>query len=130
MDQPKTPREASCADAYDPNSMPVEKARALIRTFLTPITATERVHIRAALARVLATDVISPLEVPGPANPAVDGYGLRFADLVQGGETVLARVGESFAGKPPSVGVAPGQCVRIFTGGVMPAGADTVVMQE
>ena len=130
MEQPKTLREASCADDYDPNSMPVEKARALIRTFLSPVTATERVHIRAALARVLAADVVSPLDVPGHDNSAMDGYAVRFADLVQGGETVLARVGESFAGKPPSVGVGPGQCVRIFTGGVMPAGADTIVMQE
>ena len=130
MTAPKTLREASCADDYDPNSMPVEKARALIRTFLSPVTAVERVHIRAALARVLAQDVISPFDVPGHDNSAMDGYAVRFADLAAGAETVLTRVGESFAGKPPSVSVGPGQCVRIFTGGVMPAGADTVVMQE
>ena len=130
MTQPKTLREASCADDYDPNSMPVERARALIRTFLSPVTATERVHIRAALSRVLAADVMSPLDVPGHDNSAMDGYAVRFADLVPGGETVLARVGESFAGKPPTATVGAGQCVRIFTGGVMPAGADSVVMQE
>jgi len=130
MTHPKTLREASCADDYDPNSMPVDKARALIRTFLSPVTAVERVHIRAALSRVLAADVISPFDVPGHDNSAMDGYAVRFADLAAGAETVLARVGESFAGKPASVGVGPGQCVRIFTGGVMPAGADTVVMQE
>ena len=49
MTEPKTLREASCADDYDPNSMPVDKARALIRTFLEPVSATERVHIRQAL---------------------------------------------------------------------------------
>ena len=54
MTQPKTLREASCADDYDPNSMPVVKARELIRKFLTPVTAVERVHIRNALGRVLA----------------------------------------------------------------------------
>ena len=53
-----TLRDASCADDYDPNSMPVDRARALIARFLTPLTATERVHVRSALGRVLAEDVI------------------------------------------------------------------------
>jgi molybdopterin molybdotransferase len=55
---------------------------------------------------------------------------VRFADLAAEGETRLARVGESFAGKPFDGTVAAGQAVRIFTGAVMPRGADTVVMQE
>jgi len=93
MNQPKTLLEASCADDYDPNSMPVDRARALIRTFLTPITATERVHIRQALHRVLATDVVSPHDVPGHDNSAMDGYAVRFADLKSDGETVLTRLG-------------------------------------
>src|SRR6188768_4129133 len=58
MTEPATLRDASCADDYDPNSMPVDKARALIARFLTPLTATERVHVRSALGRVLAQDVI------------------------------------------------------------------------
>lgn len=127
---PKTLREASCADDYDPNSMPVAKARELIRTFLTPVAAVERVPVRSALGRVLAADVISPIAVPGHDNSAMDGYAVRFADLVSDGETVLKRVGESFAGKPWSGAIRPGECVRIFTGGVMPQGADSVVMQE
>jgi len=130
MSQPISLREASCADDYDPNSMPVERARALIRTFLAPVTATERVHIRQALDRVLAADVVSPLDVPGHDNSAMDGYAVRFADLSPDRETTLRRVGESFAGKPSPATVGAGQCVRIFTGGVMPAGADTVVVQE
>ena len=130
MTQPKTLREASCADDYDPDSMPVATARTLIRTFLTPVTATERVHIRQALSRVLAAPVVSPLDVPGHDNSAMDGYAVRFADLDPGRETTLVRVGESFAGKPSAARVGPGQCVRIFTGAVMPDGADSVVMQE
>jgi len=130
MSQPKTLREASCADDYDPNSMPVATARSLIRTFLTPVTATERVHIRQALNRVLAEDVISPFNVPGHDNSAMDGYAVRFADLNASGETTLRRVGESFAGKPSNARIGAGECVRIFTGGVMPEGADSVVMQE
>ena len=130
MTAPTTLRELSCADDYDPNSMPVDKARALIRQFLTPITAIERVHIRAALDRVLAEDVASPFDVPGHDNSAMDGWALRYADLPASGEVTLERVGDSFAGKPFTGGIAPGETVRIFTGGVMPAGADTVVMQE
>src|SRR5689334_19574282 len=127
---PKTLREASCADDYDPNSMPVAKARELIRTFLSPVAAVERVPVRSALGRVLAADVISPIAVPGHDNSAMDGYAVRFADLKPDAETVLKRVGESFAGKPWAGAIAAGECVRIFTGGVMPQGADSVVMQE
>jgi len=130
MTQPKSLREASCADDYDPDSMPVATARTLIRTFLAPVTATERVPIRTALSRVLAAPVISPFDVPGHDNSAMDGYAVRFADLDPAGETVLRRVGEAFAGKPSGVRIGAGECVRIFTGGVMPEGADSVVMQE
>ena len=130
MNQPKTLREASCADDYDPNSMPVTKARELIASFLVPVSAVERVHVRSALGRVLAEDLVSPLDVPGHDNSAMDGYAVRFADLKHDGETLLKRVGESFAGKPWDGAIGAGECVRIFTGGVMPQGADTVVMQE
>src|SRR6185295_14136340 len=67
---------------------------------------------------------------PGHDNSAMDGYAVRFADLSPDRETTLTRIGESFAGKPSDATVGSGQCVRIFTGGVMPAGADSVVMQE
>ncbi len=123
-------REASCADDYDPNSMPVAKARELIRSFLTPMTAIERVHVRSALGRVLAEDIVSPIAVPGHDNSAMDGYAVRFQDLLPVADTVLRRIGESFAGKPWTGAIGAGECVRIFTGGVMPRGADSVVMQE
>jgi molybdopterin molybdotransferase len=130
MDATRTLRELSCADDYDPNSLPVDRARALIRRFLQPVTAVERVHIRAALDRVLATDIQSPLDVPGHDNSAMDGWAVRFADLDRNGATTLRRTGASFAGKPFTGAVRAGEAVRIFTGGVMPQGADTVVMQE
>jgi len=130
MNTPQTLYEASCADDYDPNSMAVERARTLIGQFLSPVTATERVHIRAALGRVLAQEVVSPIAVPGNDNSAMDGWAVRFADLAAVGETALKRVGESYAGKPHAGGIGPGETVRIFTGGIMPAGSDSVVMQE
>ena len=82
-----TLRELSCADDYDPNSMPVDKAREFISKVLTPITTAERVHIRAALGRVLAEDIISPLDVPGHDNSAMDGWAYRHADIDAGGAT-------------------------------------------
>ena len=130
MNTPQTLFEASCAGDYDPKSMAVDRARALIRQFLSPVTATERVHIRAALGRVLAQNVVSPIAVPGNDNSAMDGWAVRFADLAAVGETALKRVGESFAGKPHAGHIGPGETVRIFTGGIMPAGSDSVVMQE
>ena len=123
-------RDLSCADDYDPNSMPVTKAREVIARFLQPVTATERLSIRAALGRVLAEDVVSPLNVPAHDNSAMDGYAVRFADLKPDGEVALRNIGSSFAGAPFKGTVAAGQCVRIMTGGVVPAGTDTTVMQE
>ena len=127
---PLTIAQASCADDYDPNSMPVAKAREFIHQFLQPIGATLRVPIRSALGRVLAEDVLSPVDVPAHRNSAMDGWAMRGADLKPDGESMLDEIGVSFAGRPFSGSVGPGQCVRIMTGGVVPAGADTVVMQE
>ena len=125
-----TLRELSCADDYDPNSMPVPKARELIARFLSPVATIERVAVRAALGRVLAEDVISPVDVPSHDNSAMDGYALRFADLKADSKATLKVAGSSFAGVPFKGAVAAGQAVRIMTGGVVPAGADTIVMQE
>lgn len=123
-------RELSCADDYDPNSMPVAKARELIGRFLTPVTATERVHARSALGRVLAEDITSPLNVPAHDNSAMDGFSVRFADLKGDGEVALRIAGTALAGAPFQGTVKAGECVRIMTGGVMPTGTDTIIMQE
>lgn len=130
MNNSPTLRELSCADDYDPNSMPVPKAREVIAKFLSPISTIERVPVRTALGRVLAEDVISPLDVPSHDNSAMDGYALRFADLKADGKVTLKVAGSSFAGVPFKGSVTAGQAVRIMTGGVVPAGADTIVMQE
>jgi molybdopterin molybdotransferase len=115
---------------YDPNSMPVVKAREYIRAFLTPISGTERLHLRAALGRVLAQDVVSSIDVPAHDNSAMDGYAYRQGDVATADSATLAVIGTSFAGHPYAGEVGAGQAVRIMTGGVMPDGADTVMMQE
>jgi molybdopterin molybdotransferase len=130
MNEPVSIPALSCADDYDPNSMPVDKAREVISRFLSPLAATERVHVRAALGRVLAADVISPLNVPAHDNSAMDGYAVRHADLKGNGEVTLAMAGSAFAGAPYAGTLKAGEAVRIMTGGVVPPGADTIVMQE
>ncbi len=130
MTTARTITEASCADDYDPNSMPVAKARAFIHSFLTPITGIARLPLRSALGRVLAEDIFSPVNVPAHVNSAMDGWALRVEDLTADPTVALTEIGSSFAGVPFGKPVGNGQCVRIFTGGVVPEGCDAVVMQE
>ena len=95
-----------------------------------PPLATEPVVLASALGRVLREDVVSPIDVPGADNSAVDGYAIHAADLAAEGETRLPVIGRAAAGHPFAGPVAPGTALRIFTGALMPAGPDTVVMQE
>jgi len=126
---PASLRELSCADDYDPNSMPVDQARQLIARFLSPVIGVERIAVRAALGRVLAEDVVSPVDVPAHDNSAMDGYAVRHADL-GADEVTLKIVGTAFAGQPYGGPIGPGECLRIMTGGVVPPSVDTIVMQE
>lgn len=120
---------AHAIEGYDPDALHVDKARAAIRACLEPVRETERVPVRAALGRVLAEDIVPAIDVPGHDNTAMDGYAVRFADL--GADvTVLEEAGVALAGRAFAGTVAAGQCVRVTTGAVMPAGADTVVVQE
>ncbi len=120
----------SCLSGYDPDALPVAQAQAIIREFITPIHATEKVAIRSALDRVLAADIISPINVPSHDNSAMDGYALRASDLGKEGAVVLKVVGTAFAGRGYDGPVGAGECVRIMTGALMPANCDTVVPQE
>ena len=115
---------------YDPNSMAPDKAREYIRAFLTPIVTTESVPVRTALGRVLAQDIVSPINVPGHDNSGMDGYAVRHADLKPDTDVTLKIIGTSFAGKPYLGPVSAGEAIRIFTGAVVPPGCDTIVMQE
>jgi molybdopterin molybdotransferase len=121
---------ASCVTGYDPDALPVRDAQRIIRDFIAPIRSIEQVALRTALGRVLAADVISPINVPAHDNSAMDGYALRGADLRADGQTTLAVTGTVYAGRPSALVTGPGECVRIMTGGVMPQGCDSVVPQE
>ncbi|CAA7615173.1 gephyrin-like molybdotransferase Glp [Magnetospirillum sp. UT-4] len=106
----------------------VEVARARVLAGLKPLPA-EQVALPDALGRVLAADIAARIDNPPVAVSAMDGYALRAADLAAAPAT-LTVTGESAAGRAATVAVGPGEAVRIFTGAPVPAGADTVVIQE
>lgn len=124
------PDTRQTAPGHDAPALSLDEALIRVRAALTPSSLTERVALRTALGRILAEDVRSLVDVPGHDNSAMDGYALRSDDLSGEGEIALECVGEAFAGHPFDGRVGAGQCVRIMTGGVLPAGADMVVMQE
>jgi molybdopterin molybdotransferase len=110
--------------------MRVEEALSLLAARLTPLSGLETVPLAAAPGRILAADVVSPIDVPGFANSAVDGYALRHADLAAEADTILPVTGRVAAGSSLGRPIAAGEAIRIFTGAPMPEGADTVMMQE
>lgn len=123
-------RDPSCMDDFDPNSVRMEQALERMREFVQPLDDRVRVPVRSALWRVLSDDVMAAIDVPNQNNSAMDGYAVRASDLPSDGEATLKLVGTSWAGKPFNGTVADGECARIMTGGVIPDGADTVVIQE
>lgn len=114
-------------DDYDNESISVAEALRRIESDLIPITESVQVALRSALGQVLAQDVCSPINVPAFPNSAMDGYALRHCDAAA---PRLRVVGTAFAGKPYAQVIHLDECLRIFTGAMLPEGADTVVMQE
>lgn len=108
--------------------IPVAEAIANIVSGFTPVSS-EQVSLADALGRVLAENVAARLSSPPADVSAMDGYAVRAADAASVPVT-LTRIGESAAGGSFDGTVGPGQCVRIFTGAALPAGADAIVIQE
>jgi len=123
---------AACNPAGGDPLLTLDQAQERLQAHLVPLTETERVGVRGreALGRVLAQDLIAPIASPPFDNSAMDGYAVRSEDTVSPGITRLAVIGTAWAGRPYAGTVGPGECVRIFTGAVMPIGADAVVIQE
>ncbi|MFW5832647.1 MAG: gephyrin-like molybdotransferase Glp [Pseudomonadota bacterium] len=108
--------------------IPVAEAEARIRSALVP-TPVEWVALEAAAGRVLAADLPALRDQPAATISAMDGYAVRAADLADGQAVrVVAHV--AAAGQPAGPPLAPGEAARIFTGGLLPAGADSILIQE
>jgi molybdopterin molybdotransferase len=127
---PNTPTLGPSPVAAGDAQLSLEDARAAITAALSPRGGVERVPLPQALGRVLAEDLLSPIDVPAHDNSAMDGYAFDGAALVTGQALSLQAVGTAFAGPPFHGSVGAGQCVRIMTGAVMPGGLDTVVPLE
>jgi len=117
-------------EAFGGPLMSVEQASARAAELAAPVSGIETLPLGQADGRVLAETLVAGLDLPPFANSAVDGYAVRFADLTPAGETVLALAGRIAAGADAAGVATSGVTVRVFTGAPMPAGADTVFMQE
>jgi molybdopterin molybdotransferase len=116
--------------AFGGELMTADEALALLAERLDAVVERETVTLRAALGRILAADIVADRAVPPHDNAAVDGYAVFFDDLDADGETRLQITGRVAAGHPLDRAATPGEAIRIFTGAAMPAGPDTVLMQE
>lgn len=110
--------------------LPIAGVLRTIVDAMEPVPEIETTPLRAAAGRILATDLVSPIDVPPCDNSAMDGYALRHADLDPERTTELAVVGMALAGRPYAGTCPVGAAVRIMTGAAMPTGLDTVVPQE
>jgi molybdopterin molybdotransferase len=110
--------------------LPIAEAERMIGERVAPVAEVESAPLAAARGRVIARDIVAPISLPPFDNSAVDGYAVRHADLDPSKETRLAVTERVFAGGAAAHALAAGAAIRIFTGAPMPAGADTVFMQE
>ncbi len=108
--------------------MPYAVAKQQLLEAIKVVQQTEQLPLKQALGKTLRQNIQSQVDVPPMDNSGMDGYAIRYQDL-QASNT-LKLIGKSLAGHPFSGEVQSGQCVRIMTGAAIPAGADTVVMQE
>ncbi len=107
----------------------LEQALKNITIELSVINDNETIGLPYALGRVLNQDCIAPFNLPSFPNAAMDGYAFNSHDM-KDSSFYLTKIGTSWAGHPFTGTIARGECVRIFTGAVLPDGADSVIMQE
>ena len=108
----------------------VNDALLKISESIVPIPGSEIVSLPKALGRILNEPVYSPVDIPSHRNSSMDGYAFFSGDITSTHSFTLKLSGVSWAGKPYKGQISPGNCVRIFTGAIVPEGADSVVMQE
>lgn len=116
--------------AFGGTLMKIDAALALIASRVPPIDGYEALSLVESDGRVLAETLYAPIDLPQFDNSAVDGYAVAFVDLNASGDTTLPVAGRIAAGHGSGERAARGSAVRIFTGAPMPAGTDTVFMQE
>lgn len=108
----------------------IEDALARIKNTIHPLKASETVLLKDALGRILLEAVYAPINSPNETNSAMDGYAFSSAEITKGREFSLNLIGTSWAGRPFKGVLQAGQCIRVFTGAVVPSEADSIIMQE
>jgi molybdopterin molybdotransferase len=116
--------------AFGGRLIPLAEAEAMIAAHFQCTLPVQTVALAAALGHVLAAPLVAGVAIPPHDNSAVDGYAVRFADLNPNGPTVLPVSMREAAGHASGVALPPRMAARVFTGALMPPGADTVLMQE
>ena len=120
--------EPGCLAEYDPNAMQIDSAKELINSFIEPIKKTESINLIDSLNRVLAVDLVSPINVPNYDNSAMDGFGFNISSLKK---TKTLKVKDTvLAGKPIKSNFKGCDAIQIMTGGKIPKGIDTVIPIE
>jgi len=104
----------SCLSDYDPTALPVDQANRIIGEVVEPVRGVEQLPIRSALDRVLAEDIVSPIDVPAHDNSAMDGYAFQGAALAaaQTATVELEVIGSAFAGGARALAPTAAQAVR------------------
>ncbi|MDP2817627.1 MAG: molybdopterin molybdotransferase MoeA [Polaromonas sp.] len=123
-----SPRAVIPSPAGRPSLRSLDDALAELLAHAVPLAGSDTVSTFDADSRVLATDVVSALQVPPEDNSSMDGYAVRSAELLE--EGAVLRVSQRIAAGSSGGALEPGTVARIFTGAPIPAGADAVVMQE
>ncbi len=108
----------------------IKEALAHLESAIKTVVEVESVELKNALGRVLSVAINSPINIPFDRNAAMDGYAYASADIDHNKPCELTVIGTSWAGRPYHGQMQAGQCVRIFTGAVVPEQADSVIMQE
>lgn len=116
--------------AFSGPLLPIDEMERMITARVASVAEVEQVDLCDALGRVVAGNMIAPLDLPPFDNSAVDGFAVRHGDLNTDGETRLVITDRVAAGGTAGHALGDGEAIRIFTGAPMPSGADTVFMQE
>jgi molybdopterin molybdotransferase len=113
--------------------VPPEEALSKLYEYLVPLGGHEEIDVAGALDRVLAEDLVAPSDLPAFSRSTMDGYAVRAADTYGASEGIpgyLDVAGEVLMGRPADIAISVGQVAKVHTGGMLPEGADAVVMVE
>ncbi len=123
-------RADGCVSNPAAKMLTLDQAREIVDSSIAPLCGFEQIVLKDCLGRVLFDDIRAPIDIPQEAQSSMDGYAFNSRGLVPDGTSRFRVAGTSWAGKPYTDFVGDGECVRIFTGAVLPSGTDSVVLQE